>query len=85
LPNEQKILLNEIKTSTAKKFTPEHEYIVYDSTSKIGVMSITDYAQKSLGDVVFVELPSVGTEVAKGGEYDLPTLYSLVLLRGMGH
>jgi hypothetical protein len=48
-------------------------------------MSITDYAQKSLGDVVFVELPSVGTEVAKGGEYDLPTLYSLVLLRGMGH
>jgi glycine cleavage system H protein len=33
-------------------------------------MSITDYAQKSLGDVVFVELPSVGTQVAKGGECD---------------
>ena len=30
-------------------------------------MSITDYAQKALGDVVFVELPSVGAEIAKGG------------------
>lgn len=52
--------------ATSKKFTPEHEYVVYDSASKIGVMSITDYAQKSLGDVVFVELPQIGTEVAKG-------------------
>ncbi len=34
-------------------------------------MSITDYAQKSLGDVVFVELPVIGTEVAKGGEHQL--------------
>ncbi|KAG8794299.1 hypothetical protein FRC16_010586 [Serendipita sp. 398] len=52
---------------TTKKFTPEHEYISYDSSSKIGVMSITDYAQKSLGDVVFVELPVVGTSIGKGG------------------
>ncbi|KAG8810351.1 hypothetical protein FRC19_004601 [Serendipita sp. 401] len=51
---------------TTKKFTPEHEYISYDSSSKIGVMSITDYAQKSLGDVVFVELPVVGTSIGKG-------------------
>ncbi|KAG8814766.1 hypothetical protein FRC18_001838 [Serendipita sp. 400] len=29
-------------------------------------MSITDYAQKSLGDVVFVELPVVGTSIGKG-------------------
>jgi len=52
---------------SAKRFTPEHEYVIYDSDSKIGVVSITDYAQKALGDVVFVELPSVGTHVHKGG------------------
>ena len=31
-------------------------------------MSITDHAQESLGDVVFVELPVVGTTVAQGGK-----------------
>lgn len=55
--------------SSAKRFTPEHEYVVYDSDSKIGRMSITDYAQKSLGDVVFVELPAVGSEFGKGGMF----------------
>ena len=35
-------------------------------------MTITNYAQSSLGDVVFVELPVVGTEVAQGGVYFLP-------------
>lgn len=34
---------------------------------KIGTIGITEYAQKALGDVVFVELPSAGTEVAKHG------------------
>ncbi|PYX72107.1 MAG: glycine cleavage system protein GcvH, partial [Acidobacteria bacterium] len=31
-----------------------------------GVIGITDYAQESLGDIVFVELPKVGTELAAG-------------------
>ena len=45
-------------------FTEEHEWIrqVGDSLVRIG---ITDYAQDQLGDVVFVELPLVGKEVAK--------------------
>ena len=34
---------------------------------KIGTVGITDYAQKALGDVVFVELPTKGSEVAKQG------------------
>jgi len=55
----------------AKKFTPEHEYVIYDDSSKIGTMSITDYAQKALGDVVFVELPAIGSEFGKGGKPDL--------------
>lgn len=45
-------------------YTDEHEWIkqVGDSTVRIG---ITDYAQDQLGDVVFVELPETGKEVAK--------------------
>ena len=54
--------------STAKRYTVEHEAVSFDDATGTGVIYITDYAQSSLGDVVFVELPTVGTEVAKGGE-----------------
>jgi len=53
----------------ATRYTKEHEAIVFDSETGVGVVSITEHAQESLGDVVFVELPVVGTKVAKGGEY----------------
>lgn len=43
------------------KYTKEHEWIRL--TGEIATMGITDYAQKELGDVVFVELPEVGREV----------------------
>lgn len=59
----------------AKKYTQDHESVVFDDSTSIGTVSITDYAQSSLGDVVFVELPSVGTEVKQGGEashWDVP-------------
>jgi glycine cleavage system H protein len=46
------------------RYTKEHEWIdAQGDTAKIG---ITDYAQHELGDVVFVELPSVGTKLEKG-------------------
>ncbi len=47
------------------KYTEDHEWIRVkgDSTAVVG---ITDYAQEQLGELVFVELPDVGTEVAKG-------------------
>ena len=49
---------------TDRKYTKEHEWIqVNGSTAAIG---ITAYAQESLGDVVFVELPKVGAELAAG-------------------
>ena len=45
------------------KYTKEHEWIkVEDKNAAIG---ITDYAQGELGDIVFIELPKVGTEVKK--------------------
>ncbi len=45
-------------------YTDEHEWIrVEGATATIG---ITDYAQEQLGDLVFVELPQVGTQLSKG-------------------
>jgi glycine cleavage system H protein len=49
---------------TDRKYTKEHEWIqVNGSNATVG---ITDYAQGSLGDIVFVEVPKVGAELAKG-------------------
>ncbi len=46
------------------KYTKEHEWLKIDGAT--GTIGITDYAQNSLGDIVFVELPKVGTEIAAG-------------------
>ena len=46
------------------RYTKEHEWISLDGTT--GSIGITDYAQQSLGDIVFVELPKVGAELAAG-------------------
>ena len=48
------------------KFTPDHEYIRVEGAT--GVVGITAYAQEALGDIVFVELPSVGKVLKKGDE-----------------
>lgn len=42
-------------------FTKEHEWVKVEGEK--GVVGITDYAQKSLGDIVYVELPSIGKVV----------------------
>ena len=46
------------------QYTKEHEWVRLEDDG-IAVVGITDYAQDHLGDVVFVELPDVGTEVAQ--------------------
>jgi glycine cleavage system H protein len=49
------------------RYTAEHEWVRVDGDRvRIG---ITDYAQDQLGDVVFVSLPEVGAEVAKGDAF----------------
>ncbi|WWC88364.1 glycine cleavage system H protein [Kwoniella dendrophila CBS 6074] len=48
------------------RYTTDHEWVSFDKSSNIGTVGITDYAQKALGDVVFVELPGQGSEVAQG-------------------
>jgi len=47
-------------------YTEDHEWVRVEGET--GVVGISDYAQKQLGDVVFVELPDVGTSFAKGDE-----------------
>ncbi|KPP91136.1 MAG: glycine cleavage system protein GcvH [Erythrobacter sp.] len=47
-------------------FTDEHEWIDVEGDS--ATVGITEYAQDQLGDIVFVELPTVGDEVEKGKE-----------------
>ena len=49
---------------TDRKYTKEHEWIQANGTS--ATIGITHYAQESLGDIVFVELPKLGTELAAG-------------------
>jgi glycine cleavage system H protein len=46
------------------RYTKEHEWISVEGTA--GTVGITDYAQSSLGDIVFVELPKVGDELEAG-------------------
>lgn len=48
----------------ARYFTDEHEWI--DLEGDTATVGITDYAQEQLGDIVFVELPDVGAQLAKG-------------------
>jgi glycine cleavage system H protein len=45
-------------------YTKEHEWI--DVSGNLGTIGITDYAQSTLGDIVFVELPKVGDTVTGG-------------------
>ena len=48
------------------RYTKDHEWVRIDGD--IAVVGISDYAQKQLGDVVYVELPAVGKSFAKGKE-----------------
>jgi glycine cleavage system H protein len=49
-----------------QKFTKDHEYIRVEGST--GIVGITPYAQEQLGDIVFVELPSVGKVLKQGDE-----------------
>lgn len=46
-------------------YSKEHEWVKVDGGT--AVVGITDYAQNSLGDIVYVELPKVGAQIAQSG------------------
>jgi glycine cleavage system H protein len=52
-----------VEIKTGLKYTKEHEWVKLDG--EVATVGITDYAQGELGDVVFVELPKVGTSVVQ--------------------
>jgi glycine cleavage system H protein len=52
---------------TDRKYTKEHEWIQANGNS--ASVGITDYAQESLGDIVFVEAPKVGAELTAGKSF----------------
>jgi glycine cleavage system H protein len=51
----------------AYKYTKEHEWI--DLAGEQGKIGITDYAQQQLGDVVYIDLPEVGTKLKQGQSF----------------
>ena len=53
-------------TPEDSRYAKSHEYVHVEGEA--GTIGITDYAQKELGDVVFVELPQVGAELEQGDE-----------------
>ena len=52
---------------TTFRYTKDHEWI--DVAGDRGTIGITDYAQKQLGDVVFVDLPAVGSKIVQGQSF----------------
>lgn len=52
---------------TELKYTKDHEWIRFDGSEAL--VGITDFAQRQLGDVVFVELPDVGRTLTQGESF----------------
>ena len=53
-----------MSSSTQVKYTKDHEWI--DISGDRGKVGITDYAQQQLGDVVYLDLPEIGTKLRQG-------------------
>lgn len=56
-----------IPASAGLRYSKSHEWVKVDANGTDAVVGITDYAQKSLGDLVYVELPEIGRKIAKNG------------------
>ena len=50
------------------KYTKQHEWVAINDGDEKAAVGITDYAQKQLGDIVYVELPEIGVNLNKGDE-----------------
>ncbi|KAF8078553.1 single hybrid motif-containing protein [Lyophyllum atratum] len=55
-----------LRTLVTKRYTADHEAVVFDDSTGIGTVFITDHAQSVLGDVVFVEIAPVDSVVKQG-------------------
>tara|TARA_Y100000590_G_C15584854_1_gene963753 strand:+ start:662 stop:1084 length:423 start_codon:yes stop_codon:yes gene_type:complete len=59
-------IIREGKIMSEKKYSKDHEWI--DINGDIATIGITNHAQESLGDIVYIELPDIGKKVNAGGE-----------------
>jgi glycine cleavage system H protein len=50
------------------KFTKEHEWVLFDN-DHIATIGITDFAQESLGDITYVQVPKEGEEINKNDPF----------------
>ena len=57
-----------------KKYTKDHEWVSIEN--EIATIGISNHAQESLGDIVFIELPSVGNSVKAKDEICVCLLYT---------
>ena len=55
-----------MKQTMDKRYSESHEWVQIDGD--IGVVGVTNYAQKELGDIVYVELPTPGKSIESGEE-----------------
>ena len=47
-----------------RQYTKEHEWLkIQDAESNLAILGITDYAQEQLGDVVFIDMPEIGSNL----------------------
>ena len=60
--------MSELTTPAELRYTAEHEWVKKTGATTVRV-GITDFAQSQLGDVVFVQLPSVGDQVTAGDSF----------------
>lgn len=67
------------RRAISTRFTSDHEWATYDKPTNIATVGITDYAQKALGDVVFVELPIIGDTIGQGGKPNFSLFGFLIL------
>ncbi len=59
--------IQEIQLPEELRYSPDHEWVrVEGDLARVG---LTDYAQDQLGDIVYVELPSVGVHIAQGAVF----------------
>ena len=57
----------QITKDATRKYTKDHEWVSFDAD--IATVGITDYAQGALGELVFVDLPEVGSSFSKGESF----------------
>ena len=56
-------------TPDDRKYSREHEWILLEAGAGVATIGITQFATESLGDVVFVDLPDVGSELTQFGKF----------------